>query len=133
MAFGPHCEVQDEGEVSMDLNSAVNAHVEWKTKLRSAISTQSQFDASAVSKDNVCPLGQWLHGEAKLKYSKLAAYTECVGAHAAFHREAGKIAGLINQKNYVAAEAALDSSTAYGRASSAAVVAISKLKKEAAL
>ncbi len=117
----------------MNLDNAIGAHVEWKMKLRSAISAQSQMDAATISKDDCCPLGQWLHGEAKQKYGRFGSYKECVGAHAAFHREAGKVAGLINQKQYAAAEKALEGGTSYSAASSAAAVAITKLKREAAL
>lgn len=73
----------------MNPDSAVSAHTEWKTRLRSAATSQRQLDAATISKDNCRPLGQWLHGEAKQKYGRLGSCKESVGAHAAFHREAG--------------------------------------------
>lgn len=117
----------------MDLDKAVSAHVEWKTKLRAAISSKAQLDAATISKDNCCPLGMWLHGEAKAKFSRLAPYAECVGAHASFHREAGKVAELINRKKYTEAESAIGAGTPYAAASSAAGIAIGKLKKASSL
>jgi methyl-accepting chemotaxis protein len=117
----------------MNLDSAISAHVEWKAKLQSAATSQWQLDAATISKDNFCPLGQWLHGEAKHKYGRLGAYRESVAAHAAFHREAGKIATLINKKKYQAAATALEAGGPYSAASSALVAAIDELKKEAAL
>ncbi len=117
----------------MNLDSAISAHVEWKAKLRSALTSQWQLDAATISKDDFCPLGQWLHGEAKQKYGRLGSYRESVGAHAAFHREAGKIAALINKKKYEAAGAALEGGCPYSAASRALVAAIDALKKEAAM
>lgn len=115
----------------MDFDSAVSAHVEWKQKLRSAMASKSQLDAASISKDNCCPLGKWLHGEARSKFAAIPAYRECVEAHAGFHREAGRIAGLINQNRHADAEASLASGTVYANASTGAVVAINRLKREA--
>ena len=112
----------------MNLDNAISAHTEWKVKLRSAISSQSQLDAATISRDNCCPLGQWLHGDAKAKYGQLDAYRQCLDAHANFHREAGKVAQLINQKKYSEAETALSAGTPYANASSATGVSILKLK-----
>lgn len=117
----------------MDLDKALHAHGEWKLKLRTAISKKEQLDATAIGADNRCPLGQWLHGDARGKYGKLKAYGNCVGKHADFHREAGKVAAAINQGRYTEAEAMLNGGTPYAAASSAVGGAILGLKKEAAL
>lgn len=117
----------------MNLDDAIKTHAEWKMKLRSAISAQTQLDANTISKDNCCPLGQWLHGEAKAKFGQYGSYTECLRAHTIFHREAGKVAQLINQKKYTEAQEALGGGTPYNSASSDAGIAINRLKKEAAL
>jgi methyl-accepting chemotaxis protein len=117
----------------MDLDKALQAHGEWKLKLRTAINKKEQLDAKTISADNCCPLGQWLHGEARGKYNTLRAYTQCVSKHADFHREAGKIASAINQGKYAEAEAMLNGGTPYAAASSAVGGAILGLKKEAAL
>ncbi len=117
----------------MDLNGAIAAHAEWKLKLRSAIAAKTQLDATKIGQDNQCPLGQWLHGEARTKYGALSAYSACLHAHADFHREAGRVARLINEKKYSEAEAVLGAGTTYSAASGTASVAINRLKKEAAL
>jgi Chemoreceptor zinc-binding domain len=113
----------------MDLNSANQAHSEWKVKLRLAINKQEQLDVATVSADNCCAFGKWLHGEAKSKYKSLPAYRDCVGKHATFHKEAGAVARLINAKDYAKASAALDGGTPYASASSAVGAAILGLKK----
>jgi methyl-accepting chemotaxis protein len=68
-----------------------------------------------------------------VKYGQLPSHKECLSAHASFHREAGKVAQLINQKKYVEAEAALGVGTPYTSASMMTAVAINRIKKEAAL
>jgi methyl-accepting chemotaxis protein len=115
----------------MDLSQAIQKHAEWKLKFRGAISGQESLDAITIAKDNCCELGKWLHGEGKIKYSKLASHGECVTKHAAFHLEAGKVAAAINSKKYAEAEAMLGGGTPYAAISSDVAVAISRLKKEA--
>ena len=117
----------------MDLDNAIAAHAEWKTKLRGAIQKKEQLDAASISLDNKCPLGQWLHGEAKAKYAKLSSHGNCVAKHAEFHRCAGNVAKTINASNYTEAEAMLASGTPYAAASSAVGVAIIGLRKEAGI
>ena len=114
----------------MDFENAIAAHVEWKTKLRTAITTQSELDALAAAKDNICPLGRWLHGEAREKYAHLAEFAGCLQSHAAFHREAGRVATLINGKRYDEATAALDAGSPYAKSSMETTMAISKLRKQ---
>ena len=113
----------------MDLNTAMQAHNEWKVKLRMAISKKEQLDADTIARDNCCALGKWLHGEAKSLYSALPAYKDCVGKHAGFHREAGAVARSINAAQYDKAEAMLAAGTPYAQATSAVGSAILGLKK----
>ena len=114
----------------MDLDQAIKKHAEWKLKFRSAISNKETMDVATISKDNCCELGKWLHGEAKPKHGHLASYIDCVGKHAAFHIEAGKVASAINTRKYAEAEAMIDGGTAYHNASSAVGTAIMRLKSE---
>ncbi|MCB1998593.1 MAG: CZB domain-containing protein [Rhodoferax sp.] len=113
----------------MDLSNASQAHAEWKVKFRMAIQQKSKMDASSIAMDNCCPLGQWLHGEAKGLYNRLPAYRECLGKHAEFHRAAGQVAAAINRGDYAGASAMLEAGTPYAGASSAVGSAILGLKK----
>ncbi|MFY9329559.1 MAG: CZB domain-containing protein [Georgfuchsia sp.] len=117
----------------MDLDQAVTRHAEWKMRFRTAISNQETLDAETITKDNCCEIGKWLHGDAAAKYEKLDSLKDCVSKHAAFHAEAGKVAKMINAKQYKEAAAMIDPGTPYSSASSAVAVAIMHLKKEAAL
>ena len=55
----------------MDLNEAIQAHSEWKMKLRSAIQSRTQLDAATIARDDCCALGKWLHGESRAQYGRL--------------------------------------------------------------
>ena len=113
----------------MNLDEAIQKHAEWKLKFRSAISKKEQMDAETICKDNCCQLGQWLYGEGKAKYGAKTEFTTVVERHKAFHVEAGKVARLINSKQYEQAEKELGSGTAYSQASSAVGTAIIQLKR----
>jgi methyl-accepting chemotaxis protein len=86
----------------------------------------------ALSKDNCCALGRWLHGEAKAQFGKAAAYGDCVARHADFHREAGKVAAAINATDFDRASKMLEAGTPYAKATSAVGSAILGLKKSIA-
>lgn len=47
----------------MNLDTAVQTHALWNTKLRNAISKREQMDLITLSRDDCCELGIWLHGE----------------------------------------------------------------------
>lgn len=116
----------------MDLDTAIQVHTDWKTKLRFAITKrESPIDVATISKDNHCELGRWLCGEGKTRYDHLASYRECVIKHAAFHAEAGKVASAINERKYLEASVMMNSSTSFGLASNSLVLAIIRLRKEA--
>lgn len=115
----------------MNLDDAVKAHAEWKTKFRSAISKHEKLDATSIGKDDCCSLGKWLHGDGKSQFGKLASYAELVTKHAVFHVEAGKVARTINAMNLAEAENMINAGTSYARASSEVGVAILHFKKEA--
>ncbi|MFI3155399.1 MAG: CZB domain-containing protein [Methylococcaceae bacterium] len=115
----------------MNLDSAVQKHMEWKVKFRTAITKQEQMDAVTIGKDNCCELGQWLHGEGKTQCGGLTSYSTVLAKHAAFHVEAGKIATAINAKKYIDAEAMLGGSSAFANISGEVGIALMRLKKEA--
>lgn len=117
----------------MNLDIALAKHAEWKLKFRSAISKQEKMDATSIAKDNCCDFGKWLHGEAKTQYSALTGYKDCVSKHAEFHKEAGKVASVINSGKYSEADAMLGAGSAYTHSSNAVGASIMRLKREARL
>jgi Methyl-accepting chemotaxis protein (MCP) signalling domain/Chemoreceptor zinc-binding domain len=128
-ASGNHM-VTASGDI--DLDAAIDKHMDWKIKLRGAISRQEQLDASSISKDNCCELGHWLHGNGKAKFGQNPDFQSLVTLHRAFHSEAGKVAELINAKEYSKAEDALRVGTGYSTVSDSVRAAIHSLKKHLA-
>jgi hypothetical protein len=116
----------------MNFDEAIHKHAEWKLKFRSAISRQEQLDTATIAKDNCCVLGNWLHGDGKLKFGTKPEFKAVLDLHKTFHVEAGKVSQLINSKKYAEAEQALGAGTRYGDASNAVGSALIVLKKAAA-
>jgi methyl-accepting chemotaxis protein len=117
----------------MNLDRAMQAHVEWKMKLRKAIAERTRLDPARIAQDDQCELGIWLHGDARAVHASHAAYAECIARHAAFHVEASKVAQLINAAQYAEAEAAIGPSTGFAAASQEVGRAILGLKKAAGM
>lgn len=115
----------------MNLDNAAAAHALWKTKLRAAIAKQEQLDVVSLSRDDRCELGQWLHGEGKSSYGRLASHGDCMHKHLAFHSEVTKVAQVVNAGHYAQAESLLGAGSGFAKASSALSVAFLKLRKEA--
>lgn len=114
----------------MDLDEAIKKHSDWKTKFRAAIAKKEKLDAELICMDDKCDLGKWLHGPAKTNLRTSPSYQSCVQKHAEFHKEASKVAKLINGEKFTDAEAALGGNTAYGAASNGVIMAIQTLKRE---
>ena len=120
-------------EATIDLDSAVKAHSDWKLKLRNAATQQDQLDADTVSRDDRCLLGKWLHGAGRPGYGHLPQFSALIGKHAEFHREAGRVAQTINDRRYDHALSMISGGTSFNDASSNVVVAIRQLREVSGL
>ena len=112
----------------VDLDSAIQAHAQWRTRLRNAAQHKERLDADTIGRDDCCDLGRWLHGKGQGTYGSLPVFQDLVDRHRKFHTEAGAIAKTINLGNYAAAEEALAGNTAFSRASSEVGAAIIQLR-----
>jgi hypothetical protein len=117
----------------INLDDAIKAHADWKTKFRVAISRQETMDAATIAKDDCCVLGKWLYGEGKQQYSGVESYGTLLAKHKTFHVQAGNVANLVNAHKYQEAEAALGAGTSYTAASSDVGQAVIRLRKETGL
>ena len=59
-----------------DFDKAIDAHRQWKVKLRAAIAERGHLDADTICKDDQCPLGKWIHGEGGKKWSHKPRFVE---------------------------------------------------------
>ena len=117
----------------MNLDTAVQTHALWKTKLRTAISKREQMDLITLSRDDCCELGIWLHGEGKTRFGRLASHGDCVHKHLEFHAQVTKVAQAVNSQQFTAADAMLNAGTPYAKASSALSVSFMQLRKAAGI
>jgi methyl-accepting chemotaxis protein len=113
----------------MNLDNAITAHAQWKTKFRTAITSKETMDAATIGKDNCCELGKWLYGEGRGVYGSKPEFTMLIEKHKAFHSEAGKVATTINAKKFDVALKMIEGTSPFGTASNTVVMAVNGLKK----
>ncbi len=121
---------QAASSAGIDLDGAIKAHADWRSKLRSAAMHGEQVDADTICRDDQCPLGKWLHGSGQGKFGGKPSFVELVEAHREFHDEAGKVARSINSGAGAEAEKMLESDTAFSRASQKVTRLIVQVKNE---
>jgi methyl-accepting chemotaxis protein-1 (serine sensor receptor) len=114
----------------INLDNAIKAHAEWRTRLRTAILHKDTLDAETISRDDCCELGKWMHGAGQSQYGGKPSFMHLLGAHREFHQSAGKVAATINSGAYDVAEQQLGSNTDFSRASSKVTTAVVQLKNE---
>jgi len=92
-----------------DFDVAIEAHRQWKVRLRGAIAQQQQLDADTLCRDDRCPLGQWLHGQGGRRFAGQPNFTLLLEQHRGFHEAAGRVARTINAGHYQDAQRLLGS------------------------
>ena len=112
----------------VDVDSIIDAHRQWKTKLRDAIETGATVDTKTLSRDDCCALGKWIYADGQ-RLAQRSTFMELVGKHAHFHRVAGQVGDLINQRQFLQAEEALAPGTPFSRATSDVVMVLSAAKR----
>jgi methyl-accepting chemotaxis protein len=117
-------------DLGIDLDSAIQAHADWRSKLRTAVTRKETMDAETIGRDDCCALGKWLHGAGKSQYGGKPSFVSLLDAHRQFHEEAGKVARLINKGAYDEADRQLGGNTAFSRASSSVGTAVIQLRDE---
>ena len=114
----------------MDFDQAINAHVQWKSKLKAYIvKPDKSLNPVTVSSDLNCDLGKWLHGDGK-KNSSLTGYAALVEDHARFHRAAGEVIKKADSGKDASEEIALGANSEFSNASTAVVSKLMQLKRE---
>jgi methyl-accepting chemotaxis protein len=112
----------------VDVDAIIDAHRQWKVKLRQAIEDRSRVDTATLSRDDCCALGKWIYGDGQ-RLAERPTFSALVGRHAHFHRVAGQVGELINQRRMREAEDALAPGTAFAQATSEVVSALSSAKR----
>ena len=112
-----------------DFDKAIEAHRQWKVKLRSAIAHREKLDADTICRDDRCPLGQWLHGSGGTRWGQRPLFTKLLAKHADFHQSAGSVARKINAGQYADAENLIGSGSHFSDISLEVTVLLSTAKR----
>lgn len=112
----------------VDVDAIIDAHRQWKVKLRQAIEDGSTVDVATLSRDDCCALGKWIYADGQ-RLSQRPNFVELVGRHRHFHTVAGGIGALINQKRMREAEDALAPGTVFAQATADVVSTLSVAKR----
>ena len=116
----------------MDFDTAIRAHTNWKMTLsRYLRKPDGSLKAQEVSRDDVCELGCWLHGEGR-KLVHLPEYQTLKSVHRDFHRAAGDIVRRADAGENQSEAMALGSSSPYDKASSGVTLALMAMRRKAA-
>lgn len=89
-----------------DVASLAQVHKEWKDSFQKTIEEKLPMDSRQVGNPHICKLGHWMIANVG-QYKFLKSYADLAITHENFHKEAKRIAILLNNQVYAAAEQAL--------------------------
>ncbi|MFZ6772110.1 methyl-accepting chemotaxis protein [Undibacterium sp. SXout7W] len=112
----------------IDVDMIIDAHRQWKVKLRESIEKAERVDVKTLSRDDCCALGKWIYADGQ-RLRERQTFTALVEKHARFHKIAGQVGELINQGSYEQAEDALAHGTPFSGATSEVVLVLSEVKR----
>jgi methyl-accepting chemotaxis protein len=112
-----------------DFDKAIEAHRQWKVKLRQAIAARGKLDSATICRDDQCPLGKWIHGPGGSQWGARPTFVELLNTHAEFHRTAGKVAQEINGGHYAQAERLIGSGSRFAQVSTEVATVLTRAKR----
>lgn len=100
----------DKDALDRQIQEAMGAHAALKRRLRAAAASgRLTHPSHAISTEHGCKFGHWLfHLKSVAPIARSPHYRAVVTAHAGFHRQAGRVARLIEDGQRDLAEAALN-------------------------
>ncbi len=71
----------------LDFKKAIDAHMQWKERLRAVIDGRSdeRLAASELASDDLCALGRWIHAGGGDRYRHMDQFRHLQEHHAEFH------------------------------------------------
>ncbi|HJV53838.1 MAG TPA: methyl-accepting chemotaxis protein [Noviherbaspirillum sp.] len=112
----------------VDIDGVIDAHRQWKGKLRDAIDHRDKVDVATLTRDDCCALGKWIYGDGQ-RFQQRRTFAALVAKHAHFHEAAGQVGKLINQGHVRQAREALATGTAFANATDDVVLLLSTVKQ----
>ena len=85
---------EEEGTIAgLNFKTAIDAHMKWKVRLERCLETDNDegLQVEAVSRDDQCPLGKWIHGVGGERFGNLREFQEMKMEHSRFHLCAGDV------------------------------------------
>ena len=95
-----------EGDLrDLSLRDVLQAHKDWRVQLEMDVESERlrTLEPATIARDDLCTLGQWLHGPGRERFGGTAGYAAACQAHREFHRCAGEM--LRGRRNNLDAEA----------------------------
>jgi hypothetical protein len=115
------------------VQAAVLAHGEWKSRLRQAIATgHSDFRVEVVQQDNACAFGKWLYDEGHRSFPSSSDYEDVRRLHAEFHKEGSRVLALAVSGKAEDASKAMGMGLPFSRISAQLVTALTRARAAAA-
>jgi len=112
----------------VDVDTFIDAHRQWKVRLRDAIEGHDRVDAATLGRDDCCALGKWIYGDGQ-RLADRPTFSELIERHKHFHRVAGEVGSMVNQRRYRQAEDAIAPGSPFAEATSAVVLTLSTAKR----
>ena len=111
------------------ITNVIAAHGMWKYRLHNAIeSGRSDFRPEVVGRDDQCPLGKWLYGDARAQLGGTAEFERIKELHASFHRGAASVLELAISGDRNRAQEQLGSGSQFLRVSATLVQLLDALR-----
>lgn len=81
---------------SLDFDTAIAAHENWKLRLRSFLEGTSteKFIAEEICFDDRCDLGKWIYSTGRTQLGTFPGFTALMGHHKMFHYAASNVVAL---------------------------------------
>jgi methyl-accepting chemotaxis protein len=117
-----------------EITKAIGAHGTWKVRLGDAIAKgASDANVADVARDNKCAFGTWLYSPDFPAAQKASpVYRGVVQLHAEFHKEAANVLRMALNGERERATEAMAIGSAYARASTNLVNALTNWRQSAA-
>ncbi|MFD2450918.1 methyl-accepting chemotaxis protein [Ideonella paludis] len=112
----------------VDVDAMIDAHRQWKVKLRHAIEHREHVDTATLSRDDCCALGKWIYGDGQ-GLRERSTFTALLERHKRFHSVAAGVGQLINQGQYLDAEEAMAPGSTFSQATGDVANVLSTAKR----
>ncbi|TSE33230.1 methyl-accepting chemotaxis protein [Tepidimonas charontis] len=113
----------------LDIDGIIDAHRQWKVKLRDAIENQTTVDVETLRRDDCCALGKWIYGDGQRRFGGKPRFSELIERHRHFHQVAAGVGELINQRQWLQAEESIAPGTPFSQATRDVVQVLSTAKR----